>query len=280
MTVQELFNIRNTRLFKEKVYEVCRGRDPVWKSKNIPYTAASFRNELERMNIYRGCEESLNEMFEEKSNTMPFNIIWDMYMFYYGKIPDIDGFVAQYIKTYCDTIAEDIYTYKPQYKQADFNIRYDDLRTRIYKIYFSFAREYHLYLCLMEEGLNVFIDRREDYINRIDIGVIKDGVLYILDTSLDSQRSNRFEKRKMLTRRNLDASSEFLRNKFKCSWYVRIPLKACRFSDNPMFNTQKAGKFDLYANWYIEALVSFIQNQDIKENLSLSEDYFFRKGGV
>lgn len=254
MTVYELFAKRNTRLSGGRIYNIYKNGDPPCQSRSIPYTTHSFLQELRHMDIYRGCSESLNEMFEEKSNTMPFNIIWDLYMFHYGKIPDIDEFIRQYIKTYCDTVSEGIYTYKPCYRQADFNITYHDLRTRIYKIYFSFAREYHLYLYLEEAGLNVFIDRREDYVNRIDLGVIKNGTLYILDTSLDSKRSNRFEQRKMTSRRSILDSSEFLKQKYRCETYERIPMKACRFSDNPMFNTQKVGKFDLYSEEYLKSL--------------------------
>lgn len=268
------FNHINTGIDEKGIYCTINGK---LNRKPFPYNLNSFLTEVEQIKLYKmGNDRDLNPILEDGTKTQPFNLIWDVATLQLERLPSYKEFIDCYIKSYCEYTPDNFIRYKKYYESTPFVFTYKALAVRAYKIYFSFVREYHLYLKLKEANLNVFINREDDYMERIDIGVIKDEVLYILDTSLNSQRANNFEKHKLTNRRNnkLDECSKKLMEKYSCKYYVRVPLKATPFKDNIAYNTQSVGKFELYADWFVDLLIFFIRNVPITHDVNLDADYF------
>lgn len=265
----DIFDYRNTQLRNNKMFLIVDG---VPHQTEFPYSNyEDLEKEVRNLKAEKiGTDDDLDNIFERKAITFPFSLTFDYFVFCHKKIPTYKELINEYIKL--TMIVNPDGTLTPQkWLGMNFTITYNALSVRIYKVYYSFVREYAAFLYLRDkfidmENVTVFINRVDDYKGRIDIGIKYNNTLYIIDTSLKSRRSDTFEKRKIDgTRRNISKADSDLMNKYHCTDYCRILAKANTYRDG---NTYMCGQAFLYQKQFLDNIVEFIKN-----NKNLNQDY-------
>lgn len=261
----DIFKFRNLKLENNKMQLIVNG---IPNYIDFPYNTYSDMLEIiKAMNPTKiGTNDDIDENFERGYQTFPFSLAFDYFVFTHKNLPSYTDLINQYIdlcfiRNNNNTLTQHNWLGQP------FTITYNALCVRVYKVYFSFIREYSAFLYLYEnlkdvEGVTVFMNREDDYKGRIDIGVKYKDTLYIIDTSLKSNRSNDFEILKTNgTRRNMSTADQVLVNKYGCDKYCRILAKAVTWGDDS--NTYKCGQAYLYNTSFLDNIVSFIKTNDI-----------------
>lgn len=266
----DIFSIRNVILLNNQIIFTKNGEHYY----NFPYNNYKELEKVVRTLNPRkiGTNEDLDETFEKGAITFPISLAFDYCVLKYKRVPTYEEVVDMYIELSLEKNSDSTYTEKKCFG-ANFTVTREAVAVRIFKGYFSFIREYMTFLYLRDKlskyGATVFMNREDDYKGRIDIGVIYNNVLYIIDTSVKTKRSDEFEQRKIDgTRRNLTDTEKLLIEKYNCVDFCRILAKAnMRYGGN----TYNCGQLKMYKSVFLDSICTYILNNN-KYGVSINAD--------
>lgn len=254
----DVFEGRNVRLINDKIYCLF-GEDEYID--DFPYkTYQEMESAVRNIKAVKiGTNNDIDENFEKRSITFPISLAFDYGVLSKKRIPTYKEVVDMYIKLSLEDNGDGTYTERKKLG-ATFTVSYEAVTVRIHKGYYSFIREYMTFLALKEKlskhGVTVFMNREDDYKGRIDIGVIYNNILYIIDTSVKTKRSDEFEQKKIDgTRRNMNDVEQSLMEKYSCMDYCRILVKANTHSGG---NTYRCGEVLMYKTSVINGICNYI----------------------
>lgn len=267
----DIFSDKNITLLGSKMVVL---EDGIKSYYDFPYdNYKDIQNFVKTLNPKKNTtNEDIDKNFEENAVTYPISLTFDWCIKEYGRIPTCEELVNMYIELSLEKNPDGTYTEKKCYGST-FKVTRKAVESRIYKAYFSFIREIMTYVYLRNNlsryGAIVFINRRDDYKERMDIGIKYNNILYIIDTSVKTERSDNFEERKINgTRRNLKESEEFLIKKYNCIGCCRILAKA-----NMKYggNTYNCGQLKMYKDNFLNSICTYILNNN-KYGVSINAD--------
>lgn len=200
--IKQWYDGKNISITKSKTVITTKGEndDTVFKIGQKIFSLFDFEYKISRMHVdatYKKGEIRKREDLED--NEIPY-LVWPVY--YYlavkGEFPTLEQATAAYLQLYCDKIADKTYQFK-----EEFHVQYNpvfssnDIRNRMYRSYFSFVREIHLLLKLMNfRDISVRYDFITDTKDGLDIIANCNGNDVYIASYVGTKSSLSWKKRK------------------------------------------------------------------------------------
>lgn len=153
-----------------------------------------FRNFVSQVSIerpyaeHRGFENMKDEL---ENNEIPY-LVYPVYHYFvsHGKFPTLDEATSEYLKLYCDKSGDE-YQFKSVFNISGNPVFTEsDIRSRMFRSYFSFVREIYLLFSLMEyDDIEVEYDFSVDTKDGLDIVTKCNGKTVYIASYVATKRS-------------------------------------------------------------------------------------------
>ena len=194
---------RHRNIYIEDNTIILVSKDGTERIKNLPYTYDSFVDTIENMGYYQLYSDK-TEYYDEnlERHTMPpIASVFYGYMWKYERIPTFDELFDAYVKMYVDKGEK--WSFNSKYHEGYFEFDKNALKGGIWRAYYSFIREFDLYLYL-SRNLHAIYDFQTDYFGGSDIIVENGNRTIYIASLLRTKRSSEYKYKKNTYRHEYD----------------------------------------------------------------------------